>query len=321
MTANNRQELLTGAREALDEAIARVTQAEYSRLSQGRGRGELHERGRACVSLNRLRRGEQPDYDDEWVALLYVIRYQPRQVNLVHSVLLRSAPRICGPVHIVDVGSGAWASMIAVAIFHSAAKNEAVEKTEIRIHGIEPSTPMTRLGEELWIEFGCAVERMGLAPIIETVDAMTDTISIFPSLDDCSSTARVRVLDRSTTSGREYWLLSVHALYEESKDDIRDFLDDYREWIPSCIRYELITSDGTKETMVRDLIIPMRGQWLGPRRDYWHELGDPVALPVWTGVLPKTTGMRSQVLDDFNVRWDSHNDVRDDAIWVRSVPR
>lgn len=318
-----RKQLLTGAREALDEAIATVTQAKYSRLSEGRNRGEIQDRlDTARKSLELLWKRKQPDYHDEWVAILYAIRYQPRQVNLVHSVLLKSAPRIGGPVHVVDVGSGAWASMIALAIFHSAAKRSG-RKTEITIHGIEPSTPMTRLGEDLWVEFGCAAERRGLVPIIETVDAMTATISIFPSLDDYSRAARARSLDQTATSRRESWLLSVHALYEESKNDIRDFLDDYREWNPKCIRYELITSDGgpKKRAMVRDLIIPESGQWHGPRPEYWEEYADPDALPVWTGVLPKTTDMRSRVLDDFKVRWDSHNDVRDDAIWVRSVLR
>ena len=312
---------MRGAREALDEAIAKVTQAEFDRLSEGRGRTEVMEREkRARESLDLLLRKAKPDYEDEWVAPYYVIRYQPRQVNLVHSVLLKSAPTIHAPVHVVDVGSGAWASMIALAIFHSVAGRSG-RKTEITVHGIEPSEPMTRLGEELWMEFGCAAERRKLAPIVDTVYAMTGTITIFPSFDDYSRAAWGRSLDPAGLPAQESWLLSVHAVYKETKDDIRGFLKDYRERNPRCLRYELITSDGTKKGMVRSLIVPDSGEFLGPRREYWQEIGDPVALPVWTGVLPKTTGMRGKVLDDFNVRWDSSNQVQDDAIWVRSVRR
>ena len=236
-------------------------------------------------------------------------------------MLLKSAPTIHAPVHVVDVGSGAWASIIALAIFHSTKAKRRGRKTEITVHGIEPSEPMTRLGEEIWIEFGCAAERRKLAPIVDTVYAMMDTITIFPSFDDYSRAAQGRSLDPTGLPAQESWLLSVHAVYEESRDEIRDFLDDYRERNPRCLRYELITSDGTKKWMVRDLIVPKSGQWLGPRRKHWAELGDCVNLPTWTGVLPKTTEMREKVLDHFKARWDSSNQVQDDAIWVRSVRR
>ena len=250
-----------------------------------------------------------PDYDDnEWVALLYLIRYQPRQVNLIQSVLLKSAPKIHAPVDVVDVGSGTWASTIALAIF-LAIRKPTDRKTDFSVHGIEPSKPMRRLGEELWIEFGCAAERRGLAPIVETWCAMTDAITTSRSLDTCSS------------STRESWLLAVHAVYKQSRDEIRGFLDDYRVRNRGRLRYEMITSDDKKKRMVSDLIIRRSGEWLGPRPPHWDIDGDPVSLPTWMGVLDKTTKMRHEILDDFNVYWNPSNDIRDDAIWVRRIPR
>ena len=302
--------MLSGARAALDEAVAKVTRERYDQLKDVLDGGDVRacvERARESLDLLLEPEGDIPDYDDEWVALLYIIRYQPRQVNLVHSVLLESAPKIHAPVHVVDVGSGIWASMIALAIF-LATRKPTDRKADFTIHGIEPSKPMRRLGEELWLEFGCAVERRELAPIVETWCAMTDTITTSSSLDACSS------------STRESWLLAVHVVYKESKDAIRGFLDDYRVRNRGHLRYEMITSDDKKKWMVRNLIVPGSGQWLGPRPQDWHMDPEYTSLRIWKGVLPETTTVRHDILGNSKVRWDSHNDVRDDAIWVRRAP-
>lgn len=316
--------MLSEARTVLDDALAKVIRKEYNQLKDHLDGGDVRVRVEdARKSLDRLKKGRMPDYDDDWVALLYLIRYQPRQVNLVYTALKRSAPKgNSAPLCIIDVGCGALAVPIALAIL-AAEDHPALRDRSVVYHGIDPSEPMSKLGQELWLQFGIAAEERGLTQIDDIFNKMTTgdsfSPSIFPSVDSYRNdemqsdyTIDTPVLDT--------WLLAVHALYEKSKNDIRGFLDYYRTWNRGCLRYEMITSDGKKKRMVEDLIGPKDGQWLGPRPPDWTIDGDNVSLRIWEGKLCKTTKMRNKILDNFNARWDSSNDIRDDAIWVWPVP-
>ena len=317
--------MLSEARTVLDDVLAKVIREKYNKLKEGLSYSEVDRRvDRARKSLDHLKKGGMPDYHNDWVALLYLIRYQPRQVNLAYTVLNQSAPRgHSAPLCIVDIGCGAWAVPIALAILAAEDQPELGERSII-YHGIEPSEPMSELGEELWLEFGIAAKERGLTRIADIIDGMimkdSNSITIFPSLDSYCN-AQMQSVDTTETPVRESWLLAVHALYEKSKNHIRGFLDDYRKQILGCLQYDMITSDGRKKWMVEDLIVPKYDKWLGPRPPDWTIDGDPVSLPIWEGVLGETTKMRCEVLEDNKVRWDSHNDIRDDAIWVRCVPR
>ena len=67
--------------EALDQAIAKVTWAEYSRLKRQHPTDIAANLEHAFESIDRLQTGGQPRYD-EWDAPLYVSWYQARQVHL-----------------------------------------------------------------------------------------------------------------------------------------------------------------------------------------------------------------------------------------------
>ena len=317
--------MLSEARTVLDDALAEVIRKEYNQLKGDLDGGDVRARVEdARKSLDRLKKGRMPDYDDDWVALLYLIRYQPRQVNLVYTALKRSAPKgNSAPLRIIDIGCGALAVPIALAIL-AAEDHPALRDRSVIYQGIDPSEPMSRLGQELWLQFGIAAGERGLTQIDDIFNKMTTgdsfSPSIFQSIDNYRN-AKMQSVDTTETPVHESWILAVHALYEKSKIEIKDFLYDYRKWDPGCLRFEMITSDGTKKQMVEELSIPESGEWLGPRPPHWTIDGDPVSLQIWEDVLPKTTEMRRKILEDNKVRWDSHNDIRDDAIWVRCVSR
>ena len=334
-------ELEKEARDALDEAIAKVTWAEYVRLKQ-RDSGNIAGRlNRAFRSVDRLQKPDvcgrdKPAYD-QWDSPFYMSWYQPRQVHLIYAVLLQSAPRSpLVPLQVIDIGIGAWASMIALAIFRAVC--EPALGTDITVYGIDPSEDMTQLGEELWLEFGCAAERKGIGPLIDTIDSMSGAITIFRSPDAYRSDT---VADEtSKTPVAESWLLSIHALYNDSKDRIRSFLRDCRERDPSRLRYQLITSDGNKRGMVKELSV-QQGEWLGPPPEYWQYLDLPHVRPVWNGELHQTRECRRAMLNDLSldakygdyldpkyrdylnrkVRWNPSNRIEKDAVWVWKATR
>ena len=317
--------MLSEVRKVLDCVLAEVIREKYQELKDGLNGGNVKEHvDGARESLDRLKQGGIPDYHDDWVALLYLIRYQPRQVNLVYAVLKRSAPRSgSAPLCLIDIGCGAWAVPIAVTIL-AAENHPAFRERRFIYHGIEPSAPMWELGEELWLRFGIAVEKQRLTEIAGVFNKNVDEGLVierrFPSLDNYRTDV-MQLANKTKTPFRESWLLAVHALYEESKNDIKEFLDACRAWNRGCLQYEMITSDEKKQRMVEDLVVPESGEQIGLLAQNLAIDRRPVSLPIWEGVLRKTTKMRNNILDNFNVRWDSSNDIRDDAIWVRCVSR
>ena len=320
---------MRGAQEALDKAIAKVTKAEYDRLTKDSNPCDVVNKvNDALKSLNRLREGGMPDYN-EWDAPFYISWYQPRQVNLVYAALMKTAPRNpSGPLLIIDVGCGAWASMIALAIFWSV--EEALQgRMDINIRGIDPSEPMTRLGEKLFLEFVCEADDRKLAPIIDIFEQISIKISspnVYFNGNGAGKTTK--------TSVAESWLLTVHALYDKSQVFIKDLLVGCRQQNRSCLSYELITSDGSKKGNIKNLFshgVDKTSPQL-PVDLFFRNL-----TSAWKGSLNKTTTCRKEIESDLNlirrdtsistdslfllkneVAWNpSRNRIEEDAVWVR----
>ena len=297
--------------DSLDEAIASVTSEEYGRL-KGQHPYDVKERlEEAFKSIDRLRKPEQQPRYDDWDALLYFSWYQARQVHLVCAILEQHPPPPSGkPLRVVDVGCGAWAVPIALAILKARGHPALIDR-EVSVHGIERKHAMTRMGEELWIEFGCAAEARGLHIDFE----MIDEDSIFSSADEYLKYLRPPARDAST----ECWLLAIHALYDESQGEIRRFLAEYRSRRASRLRYQLLTTDDSKQQILASVVG-------GPFRSH--------VTPIWKSGLTETTECRRKIrrgLEDNpltdkymyylrkRVSWNQPNPIQQDAIWVRKA--
>ena len=178
---------------------------------------------------------------------------------------------------------------------------------------------MTDMGEELWLEFGCAAEARGLNTGF--VERMIDDGSIF----NYKSTADQLTLDASAES----WLLAIHALYDESRPEISRFLVDYRERHANRLRYEFLTTDGSKRQLLESITVRGSGEWIGP--------APPLRLkPIWSDRLRGTIKCRHKIREELlkkpgnsmsekytaylrrPVTWNpDHNPIEQDAIWVR----
>ena len=317
------------ALQALDDAIAKVTWAEYTRLKDrypgdmapgsgtprvSRSTAFVERLEGAFKSIDGLQTGRKPNYD-EWDAPLYVSWYQARQVHLVCAALQQYPPPPSEkPLQVIDIGCGAWAVPIALAIA-AANGGVALRKRHVSIHGIEPSESMTDLGKELWLEFGCAAEQRGLD--IDFIHEMIDDDGIFASVG-----AYPGLPPSNAPADSESWLLAIHALYDESKSEITRFLKDRRR-PANRLRYELITTDETKKPELTGLIVDGPGEWAGLK-------------PIWQDCLPETTKIRRAMRRELMrserpldnkylsylwaaVSWNPGNPIEKDAIWVRRI--
>ena len=147
----------------LDNAIAKVGQSEFDRITDGMSPIEkLRWVNDARDSLDLLRCLESPDYADPMVALLYIARYQLSHINLAFSTLKAvqcqsgSSGRMLtntGRLHVVDFGCGALAMQFGVALAVADALEQGQVISEVRIDSIDTSRPMLDLGVRIWVEF------------------------------------------------------------------------------------------------------------------------------------------------------------------------
>ncbi|MXX75776.1 MAG: class I SAM-dependent methyltransferase [Holophagales bacterium] len=313
---------------ALDRAIAAVAQAEFVRLSDGLEVDEVAGSIEATFeSLDRLRPGkqpEQPDYDG-WDSLFYASWYQPRQVHLVYAILRHLCPRgVPDQLHVVDVGCGAWAVQMALAIRAAESRRNSCD-SPVTVHGIDPSADMRRLGEELWVEWrNCSAADRRLERLVDQMDAMSVSCGTYNSYETWASSACLRHTPRS---GVRRWLTAVHAVYktrihelDELYCGVWDHLVDLRA--SGELDLVIATSDGSKKVLV-DFLTDEEGSELRPD-------------PVWSGAASHTTAWRRSMRERLeshlgskgraylnnDVKWDyPRNPIRRDAVRVLTPGR
>ena len=195
----------------------------------------------------------------------------------------------------------------------------ALVDRDVQIHGIEPSSPMTTIGKELWLECGCAAEARGLPN--DFVDRMMDDDCIF-NLDEYRDPL-------ARNASVESWLLAIHAFYDESQPEISPFLDSYRKRHSNRLRYELLSTHGSKRNHLESTIVRGSGERIGPKYSR--------VTPTWEGALTQTTKRRRRIREDLKDSGDPMSDkymrylenevtwnprtpgtpIEQDAIWVR----
>lgn len=222
-------------KDALDTAVAEVAEDEYRRLSRGKSRKGIAKRvARVLRSFEQLQSGMPPKYN-KWDALLYLTWYQPRQINLALAAVARypQAPR---PIHVIDVGCGALATTIAMAIW--AASSEARRSDiDIEVHGIDPSDDMTRIGLRLLRRFSSIVaSEPSLSRLRMTLGRVEENMGIHRTLDEYYSSDSAK---RGMRRGSTCWLTVIHAVYASNVDSLREDLKRIRH--KSSPAYEVVT--------------------------------------------------------------------------------
>ena len=215
---------------ALDSAIERVAKAEWAHLFEPLSFGEREESVvNALKSLDMLKSGISPDYNKKGVALFYLTWYQPRQINLTYAIavrLLRKSPR---PLYIVDIGCGALATPIAMAVA-LAASDMSRSNVRVEVHAIDPSEPMKSVGRRLWREFFSIVKQ---SPELSRLWMAGNLFNFnyYSSLDDyCKSNIHPTP---------NCWVMAIHAVYKSNVNHLKRSFKGFRgKFDPE---YEIVT--------------------------------------------------------------------------------
>ena len=276
----------------LDKAIATVAEQEFNRLAGGLNNDQIvaEKVTETLESLRGLQRGYEPEYN-EWEALFYLTWYQPRQINAALTILRQlyadarnERPRTEYPLYIIDVGCGALAVQIATAIVATEYQREDID---VSVQGIDPSEPMKKIGENLWLEFWYIVDQYpDLSYLSSACDMMTTTCDLF---DSHTSYYRSEDAFLQYYPDCECWLMAVHTVYESNKQFMKDTLQTIRDKSgPDVI---LVTSHASK----RDIASFVVGE------NFQSCVLRSNAL-LLSGNLPETTEWRRRLIDRLLLR-------------------
>ena len=205
--------VIQGVTKALDSAITNVANEEFNRLSAGLGRQEIANKIRCALhSLDRLRIGRMPNYDD-WDALFYSLWYEPGQINLAYT-LTRLLPEEISPLknrmcnlQVVDFGCGALAMQFGLALAAADALEERGTVPSIAIVSQDESEPMKDIGRNIW---QCFIEE----------------IAKYPGLNSLQEVCKVMNFDDQGDPEAVCWLTAIHVAYRENAREVRTALTD-----------------------------------------------------------------------------------------------
>ncbi len=282
---------------AIDRTIQKVGETEYQRLSKDLTLSERKTKIRLALrSLDLLQSGEQPDYQNDWVALFYVLWYQPKQINLAYGMIKRllsvrgNRSLILGPsgrLRVIDFGCGALAMQFAVALAVTDAIIDGQAIDSINIHSSDTSRPMIDLGVRLWEQF--VVESSAIPPLNKALSLVEVQCSTSPP-----------DLFREEAAGYEYWVSAIHALYDDNAAAIKRVLGATQTLSPIAM---LISTHQSKHYMLQQVRpAKFRNCMSGTDSIEAPIPGNAVQVSHWRRSLNSKTGLQHQYLDR-NVAW------------------
>ncbi len=202
----------------------------------------------SLISLRLLQTGGMPTYND-WDALFYLTWYQPKQINVLYSLLqwmkkdwtVKKRPWWNGDIfdfsegntHVIDYGCGTFATMFAIAIAAARSHSLGKQVSKITVDNIDKSPAMTKLGKRIWDEFiGIMVLRHPNHPLCGILNKIEYEIHL--------QSRRFRKKLENT----QCFVVAMHCVYEDSLRETRSDLSHICSHFEPC--GVLITSHKSK---------------------------------------------------------------------------
>ncbi|MYC35586.1 MAG: hypothetical protein F4X66_01515 [Chloroflexi bacterium] len=275
--------------EALDRAISKVGRKEFDRLTLHRNPQEWAvDVGHALDSLRNLQSSDvNTDYDDSWVALFYLLWYQPGQINVAYTAIRsmidsRDAGQILlgdgGKLHVFDLGCGALAMQFAVTVAVAISLENEQCITEIRTDSYDTNKPLVTLGKKLWQQFKIEVSKdPEIAPLSEAIKKVRPR----------SSTSKNIFVGGNVSA--ESWISAIHSVYPNTWPDLKETIDQIKERTDPDA--EFFTSHSMRENLLRLISPPTDTRRRHPK--------STIALR-WSSHFPEITRFRKEIYSEIS---------------------
>ena len=196
---------------ALDVAIARVVSECFDEFSSDLEPDIVTENIRHALNgFEGLKYGFMPSYNDKWIALLYLTRYQPGHINLAFTLarymMENNREKIVqsGRLNVFDFGCGALAMQFGLALAAANILNDSSPPVQITIEGEDTSQSMKEIGKRIWKAF------------LRELDRASDDPSLIRVREMCKYVKLCTLEDAETIPT---WLTVLHVAYEKGRDE------------------------------------------------------------------------------------------------------
>ena len=274
---------------ALDSAIASTAMEKYGslRLSHSDQVELAKSIQMALEALRDLQIGALPNYRDDWIALLYLLWFQPKQINLAYSLISETLLRVPNinpflksgaELNVVDFGCGSLAMQFAVCLVVADAIEEHGLSPTVNMYSIDSSTAMVQMGNAVWDEFKkLTAKDPGL------VNVRRASESLVPRTHHAIPGAVVGL------RGKNNWLSALHAVYEDNKVPLAKSLQYLKENLTPD--FGVLTTHRGKGYLAREVSPYMSD-------DKYDAVDLDNLRPSFSGTLPLTHKLRCELRDE-----------------------
>ena len=194
---------------ALDVAMARTLQESLDYLTLHKAPKDVGQSlTKAQLALDRMSMDPPPDYEDAWLAPLYLAWYGPSHINMAYTlftkvIALHDNTLSKGPsgVHLEDYACGPFAGQFAFALAASEAEEQFSNLRIPSIYSDDSSDPMWSLGKSVW---DTTLDVLGFPWDVQTP---------YPHLASFRDAARSLKFRRRNNILAPVWLTAFHAAY------------------------------------------------------------------------------------------------------------
>ena len=258
----------------LDKAVAHVAREEFQRVTAHLTEDEKTRRiESAAASLDLLRKGGTPDYEDPLVAVLYLVQYQLQHINLTYSLIDATARWLgrngvltdTGRLHVVDYGCGALAMRFGVILAVSDALESAHNISSVKIDSLDLAAPVVALGVRIWNCFWESVHASndnGLRWLRQAFGTM-----VRPNPDVFFNVPLQKII---AMPDADRWLSAIHVVYggpQGNSKEVQENLDFLHQSIQPVAGF--LTAHSSKLGTVKD-VCPF-----GPNYSRWVDQPNP----------------------------------------------
>lgn len=290
---------------ALDTAISETVEGEHCRLTRNmaeRQKSDLfNEARRQVLSLRNL---EMPEYDDEFVAMVYVAAYQLQHIHLTYSMVKdmqsrrnASTPAMVrtGNLQVVDFGCGALAMQFGVALAVADALEAGENITHVKVDSMDINRPMLFIGRKIWKKFVDIVER----------DKGGDLRWVRKACRRLQFRLHTRVGTIERVGDADSWLSAIHAVYEENEATVKRDLKSLYDGIAPVAGFMTCYAKHDQQDNQQYAAIAKRvSPFVGPKYDLRQRTGKELRRILF-GEAERTT--------EINRNWRLINDPTNDT--------
>ena len=210
------EQIIPAITNAMDGVLRTVAEKEFRRLRRRKSAEEIAAKIHSALQSQKdLMKNVMPKYDD-WDALMYILWYQPKRINLAYTLskqlLKRDADQIqeAGALEVYDFGCGALAMKFGLALAVADQWPEGENSPTISVISEDSSKPMKSIGERLWETF---LESLNLRQRIAGLGRYREACMQMQD-EPLGASSSVR------------WLTVLHVAYQEAFTEVQRELDE-----------------------------------------------------------------------------------------------